>query len=161
MNEVIFKQSYKTNKVAKDVFQKQTNGACLTLEYTVNGNEVRFIVVCMETDYCNRKTRTTMIKEVRDELGNWNRAGAEIVMHVNDDFFVDTTTGDSVHYSQAYEYVDDTENPIEGTDPVEYPKLKQLKANLINEVDFMVQSNSQLFAILEEQGKTKVEKLYE
>ena len=158
-NTVEFIQSYKCNKVG-DSYESQLNGSCLTLEYTVNGNEVRFIITRMDTDYANRFTRTTMVKEVKDELGNWKKSGEPFSMKLNDQYFINTVTGESVHYSKAYNYVDDLDKPIPDTDPVEYEKKPELKDNLVNEVDYMIQANSELFSILEVQAKTKINKIY-
>jgi len=101
-----------------------------------------------------------MVKEVKDELGNWKKSGEPFSMKLNDQYFINTVTGESVHYSKAYNYVDDLDKPIPDTDPVEYEKKPELKDNLVNEVDYMIQANSELFSILEVQAKTKINKIY-
>jgi hypothetical protein len=159
-NTIDFVKTYMTNKVGSN-FEEQTNGSCLTMEYKINGRDVRFIVINMATDYANRGMVTSIIKEIKDETGAWNISGDVVTMTVKDNFYVDTATGITYSESEAYENVPDLDKPIPDTDPVEYETKEVLKKGYVNEVDFMVQANSQLFAILEEQGKKKVVSLYE
>jgi len=158
-NTLVFQRSYFTNKIGEQ-YDEQENGACLTLQYLINGKEVRFIILKIDLDCMNRKTNTIMIRQVKDEVENWVTVGNNVQMSVNDLWFIDMTTLKSVHSSKAYDYVDDKDKPIPGTDPGEYEQKPVLKENLINEVDFMIDANEHFFAIVLQQAKTKVDSLY-
>lgn len=158
-NTVSFVSSYMTNKKGES-YEVADNGSCLTLEYTINTIPVRFVIIGMQSNYQDRRNTTIMVKEITDELGQWRKNGGNIGLEISDQYFLDTTTGATVHESKAYDYVDDTTKPIEGTDPVQYEQKQVLKDNLLNEVDYMIQANTELFAITEAQVKKRVDNLY-
>lgn len=158
-NTVNFIEAYYVNNI-EGAFKKEDNGSCLALEYEVNGLSVRYIVTKMELDLLLRKVDTTMLKENKNEFGEWSHSGSPMHLEISDKWYVDTATGKSYNKQEAYELVDDLEKPIPDTDPVEYYQKSQLKEGFVNEVDYMIQANSELFTNLETQVKMKVLSIY-
>lgn len=155
----IFKKSYFTNK-KNGVFVEEENGVCQTFEYEINGKAIRFIVSNLDMMFHKRTARTYTLKEIQDEQGNWSAIGEGMVLQVSDDFFINTADGQVYPADEAYEFIDDTEKPIAGTDPIEYQQKRVLKDGYISEVDFLHAANSGMQAIVEQNIKTKIENSY-
>ena len=115
----------------------------------------------MELAYSKRTCKTTLLKEIQDENGNWKRSGEKIVLTINDNFYKNPETGETLPVAIAFDLEEDETKPIEGTEPVEYEKVKVLKEGFVNEVDLMYKSNQELIAVISSSIKTKVPNLYE
>lgn len=145
-------------------FVEIETGACSVLEYTINGVGVRFVQVMIPLNTQKRQFGSTWVKEIKNEIGEWEQSQGSIDMITDDTQYVYAATGESVPVDQAFEMVQtDVEQKDQlgnSYDPKQFVKERKLREGYMRETDFLILANEVFLRMTQEKAKIAISKRY-